>query len=235
MSGLGKEISEIALKKWYSVDIIDITPSKDEIFLKKVQYIETNLAEISEDICEKLSPVYDMVVCNAGISLSGDYIQHSMEKNTSLMSINTLGHMELIRLLLEKNKLSSWSRIWLVASASEMLPFPIALWYAASKWALRSFAVALRSYLVWRKISVSIIYPWPMPTAHVKYYGKKIVDDAYTRKKVQKIAHKVLRGIEKWKRNIYPDMVSKLLTIFRVFWPILDRVMYKSYKKEFWE
>jgi len=71
-----------------------------------------------------------------------------------------------------------------------------------------------------------------MPTAHVKYYGKQVTDNEKTQRKVLNIAQKTFRGIEKGKRNIYPDMVSKMILLAAPFQWILDRVMYKAYKKE---
>jgi len=112
-----------------------------------------------------------------------------------------------------------------------MLPFPIALWYSASKGALRAFADSLRSYLIGRKISVSSVYPGPMPTAHVKYYGKEVSHDEKTQVKVFSIAKKTFKWIEKRKRNIYPDAVSKILAYLPLPKFLLDRVMYRVYKK----
>jgi len=232
MSGLWKQLAYIALEKWYKVDVLDISRGEIDEIPQNMNYIHSDISKIDDTLGEKLSEKYDMVMCNAGISLSGNFIDHSYEDNKRLMNINTLWHMELIRILITQKRLQRWGSIWFIASASEMLPFPIALWYSASKGALRAFAVSLRSYLIGTKVSVSVVYPWPMPTAHVKYYGKEISHNEKNLKKIRSIAKKVLRWTEKWKRNIYPDMVSKILTITNPFNPILDRVMFRSYKKD---
>ncbi len=233
MSGLWKEISLLALSDWYSVDILDISPWEigDEL-PQNMNYIHCDISKIDQKTIEQLSGEYDIVICNAGISLSGNFLEHDLWANTKLMQINTLGHMELVRLLLLENKINEWGSIWAVASASQMLPFPIALWYSASKSALAGFCNALRSYLIWKKISVSVVFPWPMPTAHVKYYGKEVSYDEKSQKKVQKIAQASFQGIKKWKRNIYPDLVSKILAWFPLPGFILDRLMYRAYKKD---
>ncbi len=233
-SGLGWEMSQLALRKWYEVDILDISlwDKKLSDFPAKLQYLEGDISQISADFVETLSQ-YDVVICNAGISLSGDYIEHSAEQNLKLMQINALGHMELIRLLLIHQKIKDSGNIGCIVSASQMLPFPIALWYAASKWALDSFAWALSSYLTWRKISVSRVYPGPMPTAHVKYYGQEQKRDQKSRRKVQKIAEKSLMWILKRKKKIYPDSASKLIKIVSPFEWILAKLMYQTYKQNF--
>ena len=234
MSGLWKEMALYALSLWYVVDALDIAPWEmwEDSLPGNFRYIQGDISQVNETLIEKLSGSYDIVVCNAGISLSGKFLEHDLAANTKLMQINTLGHIELIRLLLKEWKVVQKGSIWCVASASEMLPFPIALGYSASKWALRAFCDSLRSYLIWHKISVSVVYPWPMPTAHVKYYGKEVVNNEKSQKKVRKIAKNTFRWIMKWRRNIYPDSVSKILAWFPLPSFILDRVMYKAYKKE---
>lgn len=234
MSGLWKQIAFIAAEKWYAVDILDISSweTAESELLENMRFIEGDICKIDEKFLEKLSWNYDIVICNAGISLSWNFTNHSSVENSRLMNINTLWHMELMRLLLANKIINTKASIGFIASASEMLPFPIALWYGASKWALRAFAVSLRSYLIGQKISVSVVYPGPMPTAHVKYYGKQVTNNEKTQRKVFSIAQKTFRWIEKWKRNIYPDSASKIILLVSPFQWVLDRVMYKAYKKE---
>ena len=234
MSGLGKEISLRAVSDGYSVDILDISTWElwESDLPEGLRYIQSDISKIDMRVITKLSDAYDIVICNAGISLSWKFIEHSAEANNRLMQINTIGHIELVRLLLENNKIKDKGSIAFIASASEMLPFPIALGYAASKWALRAFADSLRCYLVGKQISISTIYPGPMPTAHVKYYGKEVSHDEKSQEKVRKIAKNIFRGIKKRKRNIYPDPVSKILRYFPLPGFILDRIMHKAYKKE---
>ena len=234
MSGLWKQMAFIAQWKWYAVDILDISAweTSESELLENMRFIQGDICKIDEKFLEKLSWNYDIVICNAGISLSGNFIDHSSVENTRLMNINTLWHIELIRILLENKIINKKWSIGCIASASEMLPFPIALWYSASKWALRAFADSLRSYLIGKKISVSTIFPWPMPTAHVKYYGKEIINNEKTQKKILSIAAKALKWIEKRKRNIYPDIVSKIFIYTPIPKFILDRIMYNVYKKD---
>jgi len=46
--------------------------------------------------------------------------------------------------------------------------------------------------LIGKNISVSSVFPGPMPTAHTKYYGKEVVKNEKTQKKIQKIAKNTL-------------------------------------------
>jgi len=234
MSGLWKQMALIAQGKWYAVDILDITQGETDplLFPENMRFIQWDIANLNQETLSQFSKNYDMLICNAGISLSWKFTKHSLQDNQRIMNINTLWHIDLVRYLLNKSIIRNGGNIWFIASASEMLPFPIALWYAASKWALRAFAVSLRSYLIGQKISVSVVYPWPMPTNHVKYYGKQVADDEKSQRKVFSIASKTFSRIEKWKRNIYPDTVSKILAYTPIPKFILDKVMYRAYKKD---
>ena len=71
-----------------------------------------------------------------------------------------------------------------------------------------------------------------MPTAHVKYYGKEVTHNEKTQKKVFHIAKNTFRAIERRRRNIYPDIISKILAYTPVPKFILDRVMYRAYKTD---
>lgn len=233
MSGLWLEIVNHAILKWYSIDILDISPWKVNLkeLDENIKYINFDITNFNKNnIINNLS-TYDIVICNAWISLSGDFLDLDSDSERKVFDVNILWHIKLIKILLQEWKINSWGRIWFTVSASEFLPFPIAIAYAGSKWAMASFAKALRSYLYNTKIKISCIYPGPMDTPHVKYYWKKQKSDNNT--KVKKIALRSLDGIIKWKRNIYPDAISKILSKTQILWPILDRIMYNAYKEKF--
>lgn len=232
MSGLGLEISKYASSKWYEVDILDISTWKVDLknIHKSINYINFDITNFNKLDIINLS-VYNIIICNAWISLSWDFKELDFEKEKKVFDVNILWHMKLIKLLLQEKKILNNGRIWFTVSASEMLPFPIAIAYASSKWAMNSFARALRSYLYYQKIKVSCIYPWPMDTPHVKYYGKKPSDT--DNKKVRKIAQRSFEWIIRWKRFIYPDITSKILNNIRFLSPLFDKIMYKTYQKSF--
>ena len=229
-SGLGHELVQLFSDKGCAVDILDISSNK-KIFSENVNYIHCDISTINADFVKQLW-AYDAVVCNAWISISGNFFEHTHVQEEKLFQINTFGHIELVRQLLKQWKVCTWWNISFILSATKMLPFPIALWYAASKWALDWFAFALRSFLVWSDIHVTSVYPWPMPTAHVKYYNQEVADKAKALKKVQKVAKNVFRWIVKNKRNVYPDSVSKLLWFAQPFARVLDKMMWKQYKEQ---
>jgi len=233
MSGLWWEMVNDAISRWYSVDILDISPWKIDLenINKSIKYIDFDITKFNKNHINNNLSIYDIVICNAGISISGDFLELDFDAEKRVFDVNILWHIQLIKILLQEWKIHTGGRIWFTVSASELLPFPIALSYAGSKWAMSSFANALRSYLYNQKIKVSCIYPGPMDTPHVKYYWKKQQSEDNT--KVEKIAKKSLDWIIKGKRNIYPDLTSTLLNKTQFLSPLLDRVMYNTYKEKF--
>jgi short-subunit dehydrogenase len=55
-----------------------------------MKFIQGDICKIDEVFLEKLSGNYNIVICNAGISLSGKFTDHSSAENGRLMNINTL-------------------------------------------------------------------------------------------------------------------------------------------------
>lgn len=234
MSGLWLEIVNYAKEKWYSIDILDISPGNVDLSKldENIKYIDFDLSNFNKNTILQLWK-YDFIICNAGISLSWNFTDLDFEKEKRLFDVNILGHIKLIKILLLTNKINSWWTIAFTVSASEMLAFPIALSYASSKWAMNAFARSLRSYVYGKKIKVSCIYPGPMDTPHVKYYGKNPTNSTQSQKKIKAIARKSFHGIVKWKRSIYPDITSKVLSRANIFLPFLDKIMYNTYKNNF--
>lgn len=208
------------LKRGDRVTSLDINPTKLE-----------GVTHIAYDLGGTLIPkldVYDTVICNAGIALSGNFIDHSAEENKKLMHVNTHGHMELIKHMLKHDKIKEGGRIGFVTSASVYFPWPVAIGYATSKAALDGFAHALESYVAHKDISITRIYPGPMKTAHEKYYEGisegKGSDPAL-------IAPRVVRAIENRKRKMFPDMASKIMRIGSMIAPrLIAKKMNEKYK-----
>ena len=112
-------------------------------------------------------------------------------------------------------------RIAFISSATVFLPFPIALAYASSKAALDGFAHALEAYTVKHGITVTRVYPGPMKTDHIRYYP----GHANTGLTPAKILPAIVRGIRQRKRQVYPDMNSRLFKLASLIMPsVLPRL-----------
>jgi len=150
----------------------------------------------------------DTVVCNAGISSCGGFPYIDWDAEMRVMKVNLHGHLLLLRELLgPERRISNGGRVAFVVSASVVLPFPVAVVYAASKAGLSGFADALEPWLRHYGISVTRIYPGPMRTPHQeKYYAGMKPHSGATPEKIAGIS---VRAIQRRKRRVWPDGPSK--------------------------
>jgi short-subunit dehydrogenase len=222
-SGLGHEIAKAHLARGDKVTILDVTPSE-----LNASYLRCDL---SKPTFHKL-PLqnYDRVICNAGISLSGNFKHHRSDQNRKVMDINLHSHIDLVQHLISKRKLNKAARLGFVTSASVYLPWPVALGYAASKAGLDGFAHALGAYLP-SHMSVTRVYPGPMKTAHEKYYSG--ISDG-TGSHPSLIAAKILKSMDKRKQKCFPDRASKLFRVLSKIAPgLVRKQVNKKYRKHF--
>ena len=161
------------------------------------------LVKTAQEAGEKI----DTVICNAGISCSGGFPHTDWDTEMRVMRINLHGHLRLLRELLAARAVSRGGRVAFVVSASVVLPFPVAVVYAASKAGLNGFADALEPWLRHYGISVTRIYPGPMRTPHqMKYYAEMKPHSGATPEKIARIS---ARSIRRRKRRVFPDGPAK--------------------------
>lgn len=223
--GLGFHLSKAYEADDYRVTVLDVNVKEST---KNIHYIKCDMATLSEKDIEGWQYPFDIVVCNAGISVSGNFVDISPEKEREVFDINLFGHINLIKFLLAKNLIKDEGKIVFICSASVFLPFPIALVYSASKSGMDGFAYALESYLIQRKISITRVYPGPMNTAHSKYYPGAQTEGG---RLPQQSVPAIIKGIKLRKRKIYPDPLSKLYKALSFVIPQrLCRMVYNNYK-----
>lgn len=149
----------------------------------------------------------DTLICNAGISCCGGFPFTDWDSEMKVMRINLHGHLRLLRELLAGRGIRRNGRVAFVVSASVVLPFPVAVVYAASKAGLNGFADALEPWLRHYGISVTRIYPGPMRTPHQqKYYAEMKPHSGATPEKIARIS---ARAIARRRRRVWPDGPSK--------------------------
>ncbi len=224
-NGLGKELVKNYLTNGFQVTVLDLE-KMEEVESAEITY---HTFDLSKDNFDFDNTVYDVVICNAGISLSGSFTDLDFDKDVEVFQVNILGHMKLLKILLKKGLIAPGGRIVFINSATCVCPFPIALSYASSKAALSGFAQALEAYLLGKGISVTQVYPGPMKTAHSEKYYKNFEQN--TGMDVKKVAKTIFYGVHKRKRHIRPDWVSKLFYLGFLFSPrLLCKISYKKYK-----
>lgn len=226
-SGLGRALSAAYIKSGYDVTVADIQ-SPDRL-LTGEKYIKFDCENPHIDwISER--PPWDIVICNAGISDSTDFVNSSPETDLRLMRINALGHIHLLREMLRLDKINRGARIGLVCSASLFLPFSIAIPYSASKAALDGFGHALAPYLHPKKVSITRIYPGPMKTPHAaKYYPRHNQGKGAA---PENVAKKIIFSLAKRRKKSFPDKISIFFKIGSILSPsLLNYMVYRKFHK----
>ena len=224
-SGLGKALAEQYALAGDAVTVADIAPR--ETAPPHTQHMPFDCEHPSFEWLAG-TEAFDIVICNAGISNSDDFLHTDVENDFRLMQINALGHMALVRELLKTEKAKNGVRLAFVISGTAFLPFSIAIPYAASKAALDGFAHALQPYVYGRGITVTRIYPGPMKTPHAeKYYAKYNEGKGASPERVAKC---ILRGIEARNQRIMPDAASRLFWLASCLFPrFLVRMIWRKY------
>ena len=206
--GLGKALCQEYLTRYKAnITVLDIDKEKGERLAaehRQIQFFQIDLSRL--DCIDEFSGNFDVVICNAGISACGNFRDTPWEKERQIFDVNLFGHLRLVKELLRGECIPDQGRLAFTISASVFTPFPLAVAYAASKAAIDGFANALEPYLIPQKISVSRIYPGTMRTTHQQKYYAEMNPSTGTAPEI--IARKVVRGIEKRKRRIYPDKMS---------------------------
>jgi short-subunit dehydrogenase len=204
-SVLGRALTALYLSRGHIVTIADIIPPIDPLN-DRCHYVPFDCERPTfEWLADHRR--FDVVICNAGISDSTDFLKTNHHLDIKMMQINALGHIDLVRALLNSNKIAAQGRLAVIISASQFLPFPIAISYAASKAALDGFAQAIAPYLRDRGISVTRIYPGPMTTPHAqKYYAQYQQGRGST---PEKVAVPIYQGIAARQRQVLPDRAAQ--------------------------
>lgn len=231
--GLGRELALNYAKAGAKVVALDVDEEKGGKLSsenRNISFVPFDLSDFDEEEISALGGSFDLVICNAGISASGDFVEIPLETERDVFEVNALGHIKLIKTLLRRKMINRRARLVFVLSASVYLPFPIAVAYAASKSALDGFASALEPYLFSERVSVTRIYPGPMKTNHhAKYYpafkeGRGVTSG--------KAARAIVKAVSRRKRKVFPDLPGKIFHFGSLVFPgMLRRLSYLYFRK----
>lgn len=221
-NGLGACLTDYYVRNESCVTVLDLQTEDIPQNPGKIVFFPFDLAKFEENSLTPIDRPMDLVICNAGISISGNFTEIPHEKEKDVFAVNLFGHMQLTKYLLKNDLIKNNGRIAFIISASMFLPFPIALAYSASKSALDGFANALEAYVLGKQISITRIYPGPLNTEHYKYYSDTPTKNS---RSPQRLVPSIVRGIEKRKRKVCPDPLSRT---FRIFSYVAPRLLCKK-------
>jgi len=155
--GIGKASSDLLLEKGHEVYGIARNLQKHH---PNFHPFEIDLSDV-EDLPSKLDPFKDLdtLVCNVGKGHFGNLEELSFSQIRSLLELNFLSHVYLVKELLPSLKKKKRADIIFIGSEASLNGKRKGSIYCASKFALRGFAQALRDECAASSVKVSMIQP----------------------------------------------------------------------------
>lgn len=113
---------------------------------------------------QSLGRPVDVLAANAGVGVSGDFAETSLEDEIALINLNVTSQVHLIKLVLRDMRARDAGDILITSSIAGILPGPRMAVYAASKAFLRFFGQGIREELKDTGINVTVLMPGPTET-----------------------------------------------------------------------
>ena len=102
-NGLGYLLSDHFANQGAHVTVLDLEKNGLLTNEDTMTYIRFDLAQFDENLLKSLRDPFDVVVCNAGISVSGKFTEIPHTKEKDVFEVNLFGHMQLIKFLLKNH------------------------------------------------------------------------------------------------------------------------------------
>lgn len=158
----------------------------------------------------------DLLICNAGLGLSGDFAAQDPEKLNDLIGVNITALTVLNRLFAAEMLKKGEGHIVNISSTGGFQPGPYMAAYYASKAYVLSLTRALAVELKGSGVTVTAVCPGAIATGFSNKAGRKNPKNAMD---PQKIAQISLKGILKGKPLITPGPAAKLCHLYTKLTP----------------
>ena len=212
-----------------TADLLNI--DKERILLSKVDVSQSDeLYRYADEVAKHFNRV-DVLVNNAGVTVSDSFEETSKEDFEWVMDINFWGVVHGSKAFLPYLRRSPEAALVNISSIFGLIGFPYQGAYNASKFAVRGFTEALRLELSDSSVSPISVHPGGIRTNIVKNARFKSnmlggdsqsqmiqTFDKYTLTTPEKAAQTIVRGIEKSKKRVLigpdawvVDSVARLL------------------------
>jgi NAD(P)-dependent dehydrogenase (short-subunit alcohol dehydrogenase family) len=177
-------------------------------------------------------PSVDLLVNNAGVALGGTFEEVSEEDFEWLFAINFWGVVRMTRAFLPMLKASDDARIVNLSSVYGLVAPPGQTAYAASKFAVRGFSIALGHELRETTIGVTVVHPGGVATAiadNARVPKDKPEDEvAQGREEINRMlklppetaAEIIVGGIERRQARVLVGSDAKLISVIERVAPI---------------
>lgn len=168
-AGIGFEISQILAVNGYNLVIAgigDVETAKKELekLGSRVTAVRCNLItaegnqELIDAVKETAEPL-NLLVLNAGISVGGAFIDHSLEEHLNVISLDLLSPVRLTYGFLPDMIKAGGGKILFISSLSATTPTPYESVYGPSKAFISSFANSIHEELRDKNIQITTAHP----------------------------------------------------------------------------
>lgn len=204
-SGIGKIMGRMALEKGARLIIWDIVQERINDTVReftglgpvkgyRVDVTDMTLVSETAQSVLKESGNVDVVINNAGIIVGKYFRDHSEEDILRSMNINAIAPMFVTRQFLPEMIKANSGHICNIASSAGLISNPKMSVYVAGKWALTGWSDSLRIEMQQQKINIGVTTVTPYYISTGMFSGVKSLVPIL---KPEKVAAKVIRGIEK--------------------------------------
>jgi len=171
------------------------------LVVEKVDVADRHQMRTFADQVHALTPAVDVIVNNAGVAVSGTFLEMTLDDWDWLLGVNLKGVVHGCHFFVPKMvERGAGGHVINIASIFGIFAPPGVTSYVASKFAVRGFSLSLREELAPHKIGVTAICPGMINT--------QIVADARTK---QSMAGKKAKVMETFKRGLAPEKVAQTI------------------------
>ena len=150
----------------------------------------------------------DILVCCAGIGISGAVEFTEPEDSYRQLNVNLFGADRAVRAALPYMREAKSGRIVLISSVAAVAPIPFQTWYSASKAAINSYAMALMNEIRPFGIGVAVVMPGDICTGFTSARKKSAVGDKEYNGRIERSVSRM----ENDERNgLSPDFAAKVI------------------------
>lgn len=232
-SGIGYEILKKLIDYNCHIVVADINIS-NQIESNLVNYFQCDVSK-KEDIdglfdfsLEKLGKI-DLFISNAGFAYYEKIQSPSYEHIKKIMEVNTIAPIYMAEKMRELYRNNEYNFV-VTASAMGILAIPGYSLYSATKFAIKGFSDAFR-YEINKNEHYSVVYPIATKTNFFKTAGKNI-PVAYPTQEASTVAKKIIKGILRNKKHIYPSKLFRFMDVINRVFPFVFKLYCKSNDKK---
>lgn len=154
----------------------------------------------------------DLLINNAGLGLTGDFLSHDLAKELASIQLNVQALVGLSHALGAKMVSRGTGGIINLASNSAFQPLPHMATYAAAKAFVLHFSEALKFELRERGVQVMAVCPGPTATSFFEGVSTKMKDGAFD--SAELVVRRTLRSFDQKKSVAYPGRFSVRVAIW---------------------